>query len=71
MPGRRLILMPDIQDDNSAVEVFRTLEDSGVEEVWVSNTLPFLIYIAVGYILALALGDVALAVLKPYIPGLF
>ena len=63
--------MPDIQDDDSAVEVFRTLEASGVEEVWVSNTLPFLVYIAVGYVLALALGDVVLAILKPFIPGMF
>ncbi len=55
--------MPDIQDDDSAVEVFKTLEDSGVEEVWVSNTLPFLVYIAIGYVLALALGDIALATL--------
>lgn len=68
-PGRRLILMPDIQDDDSAVEVFKTLEASGVEEVWVSNTLPFLVYIAIGYVLALALGDIALATLKPYFLG--
>ena len=63
--------MPDIQDDDSAVEVFRTLEASGVEEVWVSNTLPFIVYIAVGYVLALVLGDVILAILKPFIPGMF
>ncbi len=63
--------MPDIQDDDSAVEVFRTLEASGVEEVWVSNTLPFIVYIAVGYVLALVLGDVVLAILKPFIPGMF
>ena len=69
MLGRRLILMPDIQDDDSAVEVFKTLEASGVEEVWVSNTLPFLVYIAIGYVLALALGDIALATLKPYFLG--
>jgi prepilin signal peptidase PulO-like enzyme (type II secretory pathway) len=42
-----------------------------VEEVWVSNTLPFLVYIAVGYLLALLLGDIALAILKPFIPGMF
>jgi hypothetical protein len=71
IPGRRLILMPDIQDDDSAAEVFRTLEASGVEEVWVSNTLPFIVYIAVGYVLALVLGDLALAILKPLIPGFF
>nr|MBC8224406.1 hypothetical protein [Candidatus Bathyarchaeota archaeon] len=69
MQGRRLILMPDIQDDDSAVEVFTTLEASGVEEVWVSNTLPFLVYIAIGYVLALALGDIALATLKPFFLG--
>jgi hypothetical protein len=66
MPVRRLILMPDIQDDDSAVEVFKTFEASGVEEVWVSNTLPFLVYIAIGYVLALVLGDIALATLKPF-----
>jgi len=69
MPGRRLILMPDIQDDDSAVEVFKIMEDSGVKEVWVSNTLPFLVYIAIGYVLALALGDIALATLKPFFLG--
>ena len=69
MQGRRLILMPDIQDDDSAVEVFTTLEASGVEAVWVSNTLPFLVYIAIGYVLALALGDIALATLKPFFLG--
>jgi hypothetical protein len=69
--NRRLIIIPDIQDDDSAVEVFKTLKDSGVKEVWVSNTLPFLVYIAIGYILALVLGDIALAFLTPLIPGLF
>jgi hypothetical protein len=67
--GRRLILMPDIQDDDSAVEVFNTLEALGVKEIWVSNTLPFLVYIAIGYILSLILGDIALATLKPYLAG--
>jgi hypothetical protein len=69
--GRRLILMPDIQDDDSAVEAFKTFESSGVEAVWVSNTLPFLVYIAIGYILALTLGDIALAILKPLFPRWF
>jgi hypothetical protein len=70
-PGRHLILLPDIQDDDSAVEAFKSFEASGVEAVWVSNTLPFLVYIAIGYILALTLGDVALAILKPFFPRWF
>jgi len=70
-PGRRLILMPDIQDDDSAVEVFRTIKESGVESVWVSNTLPFLVYIAIGYIISLTLGDISLAFLRTFFPGMF
>jgi hypothetical protein len=70
-PGRKLVLMPDIQDDDSAMEIFKMIEDSGVDEIWVSNTLPFLVYIAIGYVLSLTLGDIALAILKPFFPSLF
>lgn len=57
---RRLIIMPDIEDDKEALEIFKRLERAGVEEVWVSHTLPFLVFIAFGYISSIALGDVAL-----------
>lgn len=68
---RRLILMPDIQDDDAAVEVFRRLREAGVEEVWVSNTLPFLVFISIGYVIALILGDIALFALGRYLLGWF
>ena len=68
---RRLILMPDIQDDDAAVEVFRLLREAGVEEVWVSNTLPFLVSILIGYVITLVLGDIALFVLGRYLLGWF
>lgn len=68
---RRLILMPDIQDDDAAVEVFRRLREAGVEEVWVSNTLPFLVFISIGYVIALVLGDIALFTLGRYLLGWF
>ena len=70
-PGRMLILMPDIRDDSSAVKVFKTIEASGVQDVWVSNTLPFIVYIAIGYILALEMGDVIISLVKPFFLGLF
>ena len=57
---RRLILMPDIEDDEEALKIFERLERAGVEEVWVSHTLPFLVFIAFGYVSSIALGDVAL-----------
>ncbi|UCH57333.1 MAG: prepilin peptidase [Candidatus Bathyarchaeota archaeon] len=60
---RRLVLMPDIQNDESALEMFRHLQEGGVKEVWVSHTLPFLVFITIGYILAILLGDLALSLL--------
>lgn len=61
---RRLMLLPNINDDEAAWEVLRKLERDGVEEVWVSNTLPFLVFIAIGYVLTILLGDIALSVLS-------
>jgi preflagellin peptidase FlaK len=59
--GRRLILLPDIQDDDSAEEIFSTLREEGLSSVWVSHTLPFLVFITIGYIMTLTIGDLALA----------
>lgn len=61
---RRLVLLPDIEDDATAVEIFRKLRIAGIEEVWVSHTLPFLVFIALGYLSTLLLGDLALRILE-------
>lgn len=66
---RRLVLLPDINDDEAAKVVFHNLEREGVEEVWVSQTLPFLVFITVGYILTLLLGDIALSALSTLLFG--
>ena len=63
---RRLVLLPDIHDDDAARDVFSQLRREGVDEVWVSHTLPFLVFITIGYILTLVFGDIALAVLGRY-----
>ena len=52
--------MPDLENDEAALDIFNRLRLAGVEEVWVSHTLPFLIFIAFGYLSALLVGDVAL-----------
>jgi len=61
---RRLALLPDIQDDEAATEIFRRLREAGATEAWVSHTLPFLVFIAIGYLLTLVVGDLALYVLS-------
>ena len=65
--NRRLILMPDIQDDESAEEIFSTLREEGLSSIWVSHTLPFLVFITVGYIITLIIGDLALATFAHHI----
>lgn len=54
------ILMPDIQDDESAWAIFDQLKSLGVKKTWVSYTLPYLIFITIGYALSLFVGDIAL-----------
>ncbi len=62
---RRLRLLPDIHDDEAAEETFRVLvEDLGLREVWVSYTLPFLLFISLGFLCSLLLGDLALWILE-------
>jgi hypothetical protein len=63
---RSLILMPDIQDDEAAIETFRKIKEVGIEEVWVSNTLPFLVFISIGYIISIFVGDLSLSILGKY-----
>ena len=59
-PGGGIRLRPDIWDDEKAAETFRALGESGVERVWVSATLPYLVLITAGYLLSVAFGDVLL-----------
>jgi prepilin signal peptidase PulO-like enzyme (type II secretory pathway) len=68
--GRVIIVMPDIQDDDAANEIFRKLENVGVDEVWVSYTLPFLVFILIGYVLTIVVGDLALFFLTRFLTRL-
>jgi len=56
--GGGVRLRPDIWDDERAAETFRRLGESGVERVWVSQTLPYLMFITAGYLLSVVFGDV-------------
>jgi len=58
--SRRLVLMPSLESDEEAWRVLRELREAGLSEVWVSSTLPFLLFIALGLAVSLLLGDIPL-----------
>lgn len=56
--GRKLRLMPNTNDDEAATAMFKQLvEEVGLKEVWVSPTLPFLLFISLGFFSSLLFGD--------------
>jgi preflagellin peptidase FlaK len=57
---RRLVLRPDLYDDVKAVDAFEALRSAGVSYAWVSHTLPFLLFLSIGYIVSIFFGDIAL-----------
>lgn len=61
---RQLVLMPNTEDDNAAIETFQLLKREGINEVWVSHTLPFIVFITFGYFSSLIVGDLVLWFLK-------
>ena len=67
--GRRLILMPNIQDDDSASRVFNWFRENDIQRIWVSQTLPFIFFISIGYVVSLIFGDIALFLLGFFFSG--
>ena len=57
---RDIVLRPNIWDDKQAIREFDVLRERKVKYVWVSTTLPFILNILLGYIMALVIGDVLL-----------
>lgn len=56
-------LRPDIWDDEKAREVFAGFKEKGVERLWVSETLPYIVVILVGYVLSVTVSDILLQIL--------
>lgn len=62
---RKLRLMPDTNDDTAATNTLKQLtEQMRIKEVWVSPTLPFLLFISIGFFVSLLLGDIVIWILR-------
>jgi preflagellin peptidase FlaK len=55
-----LRLRPDLFDDDEAIKIFQGLRAAGYSTVWISSTLPFLLFLALGYVASIVFGDIAL-----------
>ena len=58
-----LLIRPNINDDQEAKRIFDNFSQAGIEYTWVSNTLPFLLIIFLGYFTTLFIGDIILSAL--------
>lgn len=61
--GVRRILSPFRMDDDEALKVFEEFKRAGASEIWISNTLPFIVFITLGYLTSLLIGDITLWIL--------
>lgn len=54
----KLVLKPDLWDDDKAKKEFRILREKGRERIWVSATLPYIVVLFVGYLISVTYGDI-------------
>ena len=59
-----LILKPDIWDDDKAKNDFRIAREKGFDRVWVSATLPYIVNLLVGYVIAMVYGDILFSIMS-------
>ena len=62
--NRKLLFRTQLQDDESAKKIFNELKSSGLNIVWVSSTLPFILFITVGYFVTCMVGDIMFLLLN-------
>ena len=60
----RLVVRPDLFDDDEANKAFRFLRERKLERVWVSSTIPYIVVMLVGYIISVAYGDVMFTIMS-------
>jgi hypothetical protein len=61
--SRKLVVTPNITDDEMANSIFEGFNERDLEWIWVSKTLPFLAIMLGGYLTSLILGDIILSLL--------
>ena len=62
-----LIIRPDIFDDEEANKSFRILREQGVDRVWVSATLPYIVVLLVGYLISVFYGDLMFTIMSMFL----
>ncbi|MBN1682889.1 prepilin peptidase [Candidatus Bathyarchaeota archaeon] len=60
---RNLMIRTRLQDDDESKKIFKDLKLNGLKTIWVSSTLPFIIYITIGYFITFLIGDLMFLIL--------
>jgi preflagellin peptidase FlaK len=64
-----LRLRPDLSNDEKANKIFQDLRNAGYLAIWVSSTLPFLFFLALGYIVSIMFGDIVMFLVSRIVFG--
>lgn len=64
---KKLMIRVGLQDDDSAQRIFNEFRSKDVKVVWVSSTLPFILFITAGYLATFMLGDLMFLILDKII----
>jgi preflagellin peptidase FlaK len=60
----KLVVRPDLFDDDEANRAFKILREKNVDHVWVSSTIPYIVVMLVGYLISVMYGDLMFTIMS-------
>jgi hypothetical protein len=62
----KLIIKPDLYDDEAAIKTFADLRKKGLNKIWVSSTLPYIVVLLLGYFISIIYGDIMFSIMSSF-----
>jgi len=61
--NEKLMIKPNLSNDDEANLIFKSLRENNFERVWVSTTIPYIVVLLVGYLISVIFGDLMFTIL--------